>query len=92
MNELLDRVLEDCGYRDNPYFQSLRDGSMDFDDFVETQIQFYFAVVFFSRLSRKGRATRLETTRFKSTTDTATLRFLIVSERQSSTWSWRMRR
>jgi pyrroloquinoline-quinone synthase len=46
---LVDRVLADCGYRDNPYFIALRDGSFDKSDFVETQIQFYFAVVFFAR-------------------------------------------
>ena len=34
---------------DNPYFSSLRSGAMSRDDFVETQIQFLFAVVFFSR-------------------------------------------
>jgi pyrroloquinoline quinone (PQQ) biosynthesis protein C len=31
------------------YFASLEDGSFERDDFVETQIQFLFAVVFFSR-------------------------------------------
>mgnify|MGYP002147737936 CR=1 FL=1 len=34
---------------DNPYLAALRDGSFDRDDFLETQIQFLFAVVFFSR-------------------------------------------
>jgi pyrroloquinoline quinone (PQQ) biosynthesis protein C len=34
---------------DNPYFSSLRDGTMSREDFVETQVQFLFAVVFFSR-------------------------------------------
>ena len=34
---------------DNPYFQSLRDGSMTRDQFLETQIQFFHAVIFFSR-------------------------------------------
>ena len=33
----------------NPYLRALRDGELSKDDFVETQIQFYFAVVFFSR-------------------------------------------
>ncbi len=46
---LVARVLEESGYRDNPYFAALRDGSFTKDDFVETQIQFYFAVIFFSR-------------------------------------------
>ena len=34
---------------ENPYIRSLQDGSMSREDFVETQIQFLFAVVFFSR-------------------------------------------
>ncbi len=49
MDRTIDAVLDECGYRDNPYFESLRDGSFAKDDFVETQIQFYFAVLFFSR-------------------------------------------
>lgn len=35
--------------RDNPYFEALRSGAFERADFVETQVQFYFAVVFFSR-------------------------------------------
>lgn len=42
---LKDRVR----YKDNPYFRALADGSFSREDFVETQIQFFFAVVFFSR-------------------------------------------
>jgi pyrroloquinoline quinone (PQQ) biosynthesis protein C len=34
---------------ENPYLATLADGGMTKDDFVETQIQFMFAVVFFSR-------------------------------------------
>jgi len=34
---------------ENPYFVSLRDGSMTKDDFIETQAQFAHAVFFFSR-------------------------------------------
>jgi pyrroloquinoline-quinone synthase len=34
---------------ENPYLGALRDGSLSKADFVETQMQFYFAVVFFSR-------------------------------------------
>lgn len=34
---------------ENPYFRSLRDGSMSREDFVETQVQFLMAVAFFSR-------------------------------------------
>lgn len=33
----------------HPYFAALADGSFEREDFVETQIQFLFAVVFFSR-------------------------------------------
>ncbi len=33
----------------NPYLVSLQDGSLSREDFLETQIQFLFAVVFFSR-------------------------------------------
>ena len=33
----------------NPYLVALADGSMSREDFIETQIQFLFAVVFFSR-------------------------------------------
>jgi pyrroloquinoline-quinone synthase len=34
---------------ENPYLRALSDGSLSRDDFTETQIQFLFAVVFFSR-------------------------------------------
>lgn len=34
---------------DNPYLRSLADGSFEREDFVETQIQFLHAVVYFSR-------------------------------------------
>jgi pyrroloquinoline quinone (PQQ) biosynthesis protein C len=33
----------------SPYFRTLRDGSMTKEDFVETQVQFFHAVIFFSR-------------------------------------------
>jgi pyrroloquinoline-quinone synthase len=49
---LRDRVEQIVAARNasaNPYFRALEDGSFTRDDFVETQIQFYFAVVFFSR-------------------------------------------
>lgn len=49
LDSLIARILDECGYRDNPYFVALRDGTFSKDDFVETQIQFYFAVIFFSR-------------------------------------------
>ena len=49
MNEIVEKVLAETDPHNNPYFVALRDGSFEKDDFVETQIQFYYAVVFFSR-------------------------------------------
>ena len=49
MNVCIDAILKETNMWMNPYFKSLRDGTFDFDDFVETQIQFHFAVVFFNR-------------------------------------------
>jgi pyrroloquinoline quinone (PQQ) biosynthesis protein C len=49
MQQRIEEVLEECGFRQNPYFTALRDGSFDKEDFIESQIQFFFAVVFFSR-------------------------------------------
>jgi pyrroloquinoline-quinone synthase len=49
MSELIDAVLDESRFRTNPYFAALRDGTFSKEDFVETQIQFYFAVTFFSR-------------------------------------------
>lgn len=49
MDALIDDVLASHRPDDNPYFAALEDGSFSRDDFLETQIQFYFAVVFFSR-------------------------------------------
>lgn len=46
---LIDSILESSRYRENPYFRSLNDGSFSKGDFIETQIQFFWAVVFFSR-------------------------------------------
>ena len=45
----LARVLADVDVAANPYFGALRNGSFERADFVETQVQFYYAVVFFSR-------------------------------------------
>lgn len=42
-------ILEEHPVAGNPYFSGLRDGAMTKADFIETQIQFYYAVVFFSR-------------------------------------------
>ena len=47
--QLIEIILADCQYRDNPYFRALNDGSFSKQDFIETQIQFFWAVVFFSR-------------------------------------------
>lgn len=49
LSTFIDYVLEDCGYRKNPYFKAVKDGSFTKEDFLETQIQFFFAVIFFSR-------------------------------------------
>ena len=49
ITEKIDSILSELNYKNNPYFQSLADGTFDKDDFIETQIQFYFAVTFFSR-------------------------------------------
>jgi pyrroloquinoline-quinone synthase len=49
MQDLVDSALADTDAYNNPYFTALRDGSFAKEDFVETQIQFFYAVVFFSR-------------------------------------------
>jgi len=49
LETLIQQVLEESGYRTNPYFTHLKDGQFEKDDFVATQVQFFFAVVFFSR-------------------------------------------
>ncbi len=47
--KLVDQILVETDYMNNPYFTSLRNKEFDKEDFIETQIQFYFAVTFFSR-------------------------------------------
>lgn len=49
MNELINTILDEVNYLNNPYFTHLHDGSFNKQDFIESQIQFYFAVIFFSR-------------------------------------------
>lgn len=49
LERLVDDVLADVGYHGNPYFRALRDGSFAREDFLETQLQFHAAVVFFNR-------------------------------------------
>lgn len=49
MNDLIARILDETNAAANPYFDALRKKEFSKPDFVETQIQFHFAVVFFSR-------------------------------------------
>lgn len=49
MNDTIQRVLAEHPIAANPYMGALREGTFAKADFVETQIQFYYAVVFFSR-------------------------------------------
>lgn len=49
MDQLIERIIQETSYLNNPYFVHLRDGTFAKSDFVETQIQFYSAVDFFSR-------------------------------------------
>ena len=50
MSSLVQRVMDDTDPWMNPYFVALRDGSFEFEDFVETQVQFYNAVVPYCRV------------------------------------------
>lgn len=49
MKDTIDAILAETGYEKNPYFADLKSGAFRRDDFVETQLQFYYAVIFFSR-------------------------------------------
>lgn len=49
MQDVIRRVKEAHPIDTNPYFSALAQGTFAREDFVETQIQFLFAVVFFSR-------------------------------------------
>ena len=49
MRSAIAALKERVAALENPYFQSLRDGSMTREEFLETQIQFFHAVIFFSR-------------------------------------------
>lgn len=49
LNDLIEQVLKDTDYHQNPYFVNLREKTFERSDFVETQIQFFYAVIFFSR-------------------------------------------
>lgn len=49
MKEKIDEILLEIDLTNNPYFTNLQNGQFAKDDFVETQIQFFFAVIFFNR-------------------------------------------
>lgn len=49
LEETIEDFLEDLDYMSNPYFVQLQNGDFTRADFLETQIQFYFAVDFFPR-------------------------------------------
>ena len=49
MEQLISKILFDSEFEKNPYFTALKSEDFAKDDFIETQIQFFFAVVFFSR-------------------------------------------
>ncbi len=49
LDEAIRTVLDEIDHGSNPFFVALNDGSFERDDFVETQVQFYFIVTFFSR-------------------------------------------
>lgn len=49
LTQLIDDILDESNFRTNPFFIALRDGTFSKSDFIETQIQFFFAIVFFNR-------------------------------------------
>ncbi len=49
MRDYIRALHERIDVDSHPYFEALRDGSFSRDDFVETQVQFFFAVTFFCR-------------------------------------------
>ena len=62
MNTYVAALKERLAVRELPYLVGLHGGELSREDFVETQIQFFFAVVFFSRpmLALAGRLPRPE--------------------------------
>lgn len=46
---LVERTRERFDWRANPYFEALATGRFGREDFLETQVQFFWAVTFFSR-------------------------------------------
>lgn len=49
MEAAIQNILKSTPYKENPYFKALNTKQFNKEDFIETQIQFYFAVTFFSR-------------------------------------------
>jgi pyrroloquinoline-quinone synthase len=49
MERYIENLLSEINYKHNPYFVNLQNGTFSKEDFIETQIQFYHAVTFFSR-------------------------------------------
>lgn len=49
LDAAIDRVLAESNHLASPYLSALANGELSKDDFLATQGQFYFAVVFFSR-------------------------------------------
>lgn len=49
LSQLIDSILIDSKFHHNPFFSALNDGSFSKEDFIETQIQFFHAVVFFNQ-------------------------------------------
>lgn len=49
MKDKINQLLKEVDILNNPYFKHLKDGSFTKEDFLETQMQFYFAVKFFNR-------------------------------------------
>ena len=62
MKNPIAQLKQDLAVRELPYLQELHAGTLAREDFVETQIQFLFAVVFFSRpmAALAGRVSRPE--------------------------------
>ena len=49
LTQLIESVLVDSNFHNNPFFTALKDGSFSQDDFIETQIQFNFSMTFFNQ-------------------------------------------
>lgn len=49
LTECVNQTLKTINYNKNPYFEAFRNQTFQKEDFLETQIQFFFAVAFFSR-------------------------------------------